>query len=57
MSTLPSVFGPGVPEFDPGDIIGYRRDGSPILHVAGGAEADFDHWMPGGVRLSRSSSG
>src|SRR6201989_1690355 len=46
MSTLHSVFGPGIAAHDPGDILGYRADGSPILHIAGGAEANFDHWIP-----------
>jgi HK97 family phage major capsid protein len=46
MSTLPSVFGPGIPAHDPGDIIGYRKNGDPIHYVSGGAEANFDHWLP-----------
>lgn len=46
MSTLPSVFGPGVPAHDPGDIIGYRKNGEPIHFIGGGSEADFSHWIP-----------
>ena len=46
MSTLPHVFGPGIAAHDPGDIIGYRRNGDPIRYIGGGAEANFDHWIP-----------
>jgi HK97 family phage major capsid protein len=46
VSTLPSVFGPGIAAHDPGDIIGYRADGTPIPYIGGGAEANFDKWVP-----------
>lgn len=40
------LFDPRVSAHDPGDIIGYRKNGEPILHIAGGAEANVDHWLP-----------
>jgi HK97 family phage major capsid protein len=41
-----TLFDPRVPDHDPGDIIGFRRDGSPIVLAAGGARDNFDHWIP-----------
>jgi HK97 family phage major capsid protein len=41
-----TLFDPRVPDHDPGDVIGFRRDGSPILLAAGGARDNFDHWIP-----------
>jgi HK97 family phage major capsid protein len=32
--------------YDVGDIIGYRKDGSPINLIGGGAEIDFTKWIP-----------
>lgn len=31
---------------DPGDLIGYRADGRPIYAMGGGAENNFDSWVP-----------
>lgn len=42
----PRLFDPSVQAHDPGDIIGYRLNGDPIYHIAGGAEANFDKWIP-----------
>lgn len=33
-------------EFEPGDIVGFRKDGRAIYHVAGGAADNFDDWIP-----------
>src|SRR3546814_6514979 len=33
-------------EFEPGDIIGYRKSGAPIYMVVGGAADNFDDWIP-----------
>jgi len=33
-------------EFEPGDVIGFKADGSAILFVAGGAADNFDSWIP-----------
>ncbi len=33
-------------EFEPGDIVGYRKSGAPIYFVAGGAADNFDDWIP-----------
>jgi HK97 family phage major capsid protein len=33
-------------EFEPGDIVGYRKNGQPIFHIAGGAADNFDDWIP-----------
>lgn len=33
-------------EFEPGDIVGYRKNGQPIYHVVGGAADNFDDWIP-----------
>jgi hypothetical protein len=41
-----TLFDPRVPDHDPGDIIGYRADGTPIPYIGGGAEANFDKWVP-----------
>lgn len=46
VTTLPSVFDSRVAAHDPGDIVGYRRNGDPIYHVAGASEANFDKWIP-----------
>jgi len=42
----PRLFDPRVQAHDPGDIIGNRLDGTPIYHIAGAAEDNFDHWVP-----------
>jgi HK97 family phage major capsid protein len=47
VSTLSkSIFDPRVQDVDPGDVIGWRRDGSPILAIGGGARDVFDRWIP-----------
>lgn len=46
MSVTPKLFDPRVPDVDPGDVLGYRADGTPVYAIAGAAEADFDHWIP-----------
>lgn len=33
-------------EFEPGDVVGYRKNGQPIYHIAGGAADNFDDWIP-----------
>lgn len=33
-------------EFEPGDVVGYRKNGSPIYFIAGGAADNFDAWIP-----------
>src|SRR5690242_1096717 len=33
-------------EFEPGDVIGYRASGEPILFAVGGAADNFDDWIP-----------
>lgn len=33
-------------ELEPGDVIGYRKDGSPIHPIIGGAADNFDDWIP-----------
>lgn len=40
------LFDPRVPGLDPGDIIGWRRNGSPIRLAAGGSRDNFDAWIP-----------
>jgi HK97 family phage major capsid protein len=46
MSRTSQLFDPRVAEVDPGDVLGFRPDGSPIHALAGGARADFDAWIP-----------
>lgn len=47
MSRLdPRLFDPRIADHDPGDILGHRADGTPIYHLAGAAEDNFDHWVP-----------
>lgn len=33
-------------EFEPGDIVGYRKSGAPIYFMVGGAADNFDDWIP-----------
>lgn len=33
-------------EFEPGDIVGYRKNGQPIYFMVGGAADNFDDWIP-----------
>lgn len=33
-------------EFEPGDIVGYKKNGDPIYMVVGGAADNFDDWIP-----------
>jgi hypothetical protein len=40
------LFDPRVADVDPGDVLGYRRDGSPILLAGGGARNTMEAWIP-----------
>jgi hypothetical protein len=40
------LFDPRVQDVDPGDVIGWKRDGSPILSAGGGARDTFEKWIP-----------
>lgn len=42
----PDLFDPRVPAHDPGDIIGFRKNGAPIYLGFGGARDNFDAWIP-----------
>lgn len=46
MSLDTRIFDPNVPDLDPGDIIGYRKNGDPIRLGFGGARDVFDRWIP-----------
>lgn len=41
-----SLFDPSAPGIDPGEVIGYRADGTPIRLAFGGARDVFDRWIP-----------
>lgn len=40
------LFDPRVADADPGDIIGWRRNGKPIRLAGGGSRDNFDAWIP-----------
>lgn len=47
MTLNPRIFDPRIADIDPGDVLGYRADGTPIYPILGAAaEANFDHWIP-----------
>lgn len=42
----PELFDPRIADVDPGDVIGFRKNGTPILSAGGGARDVFDKWIP-----------
>ena len=45
-SQFNTLFDPRVADVDPGDVLGYRSDGSPILLAGGGARNTMEAWIP-----------